>query len=189
MTEFILTKKRKILELSIVLLLIFIGVSLRLLPHPPNFAPIAALALFGGVYLNKKYALIIPLLAMLASDYLIGFYNFKLMASVYGSFLLIGLIGLWLRKHKNFGTVIGSSLAASTLFFIITNFAVWAFTVWYPKTLSGLIWCYTLAIPFFKNTILGDLLYVSVFFGAYELISVLLKSPKYVSERAPSISI
>ena len=155
-----------------VLFFILIGALVRLLPHPYNFTPIAAIALFGGVYLNKKYAFLIPVLAMLISDYFIGFYSLKLMAAVYGSFVLIGLIGLWLKKHKNYHTVIGASLLSSVLFFIITNFAVWVFTPWYDKTFSGLIYCYFLALPFFRNTLLGDLFYVSAFFGVYELANL-----------------
>lgn len=146
------------------------AVILRLLPHLPNFAPIAALALFGGTYLNKKYALMVPLLAMLVSDYFIGFYDYWVMLSVYGSFLIIGLIGLWLRRHKNLSNIIGATLAGSILFFVITNFAVWAATPWYPKNFAGLSECYLLALPFFRNTILGDLFYVGTMFGLYEFV-------------------
>ncbi len=163
-------KKEKILEILGVLVLIIIGVSLRLLPHPPNFAPIAAISLFGGVYLRKKYFLVAPLLAMLISDYFIGFYSLKLMIAVYGSFGIIGLIGLWLRKHKGPGMILSSSLFAALLFYLITNFAVWAFTPWYPEDLSGLLLSYYMALLFFKNTILGNLFYVTLFFGVYEFV-------------------
>jgi len=146
---------------------------LRLLPHLPNFAPIAALGLFGGTYLNKKYALLVPLLAMLFSDYFIGFAPFWITFSVYFSFFLIGLLGLWLKNHKNLSNIIGASLFGSVLFFIITNFAVWAATPWYAKDLSGLTQCFLLAIPFFRNTILGDLFYVGVMFGLYELVLII----------------
>jgi hypothetical protein len=107
---------------------------------------------------------------MLISDIFIGFYEPLLMISVYGSFVLCGLIGLWLKKRKKWYTVTGGSVLGSVLFFIITNFAVWAFTPWYEKTLAGLIQCYTMALPFFRNTLLGDLFYVGVFFGVYELV-------------------
>lgn len=146
------------------------AIILRLIPHLPNFAPIAAMGLFGGVYLNKKYALLVPLLAMLFSDYLIGFYNPTVMISVYGSFLIIGLVGLWLRRHKNFANILGATLLGSVIFFVVTNFAVWVATPWYSKTVQGLIECYTLALPFFRNTILGDLFYVSSIFGLYEFV-------------------
>jgi hypothetical protein len=164
--------------------LIFFGAALRVathfhdsvplfqyLPNTPNFAPIAAIALFGGVYLNKKYAIVIPAVAMLLADYFIGFYNPYVMISVYGSFLIIGILGIWLKSHKSVGNILGASLLGSSLFFIITNFAVWmAPQFYYPRTLPGLVECYTLALPFFRNSILGDVSYVIIFFGAYELV-------------------
>ena len=153
--------------------LIVFAVILRLVPHPANFAPIAALALFGGVYLNRKLAIIIPLAAMLISDYAIGLYSYKIMLSVYGSFLLVGLLGFWLRNHKSVANVFGISLVGSTLFYLITNFAVWAFGTMYPKTLAGLLASYAMAIPFFRNTILGDMFYTGLLFGTYELVRYL----------------
>ncbi len=150
------------------LVVIFFAVVLRLLPHPPNVAPIAAMALFGGAYLNKKYALIVPLLAMFASDIFLGFHS--TMPFVYGSFLLTGLIGFWIRKHKNAHNIIFASIASSLLFFIITNFGVWFMGSMYPKTILGLVDCYVAGIPFFRNTMVGDLLYVGVFFGSYRVI-------------------
>jgi len=152
------------------------AVILRLIPHLPNFAPIAALALFGGTYLNKKYALILPLTAMFISDIFLGFASFWVSFSVYFSFVLIGFLGLWLKKNKTPSNIIGASLTGSVLFFIITNFAVWVATPWYSKNWEGLIKCYWLAIPFFRNTILGDLFYVGVLFGLYELINYLIFS-------------
>ena len=156
--------------------LILTGALLRLIPHIPNFAPIGAIALFGGVYLNKKQAILIPLIAMLAADIIIGFASFWVTFSVYFSFILISLIGLWLKNHKKIPNIIGASLSGSVLFFIITNFAVWSTTLWYSKTYQGLIQCYMMAVPFFKNTILGDLFYVGAMFGVYELV-------KYLSRR------
>ena len=187
MSKIILSKNGKILEFSIALLLISIGVSLRLLPHPPNFAPIAAIALFGGVYFSRKIALILPIVAMAISDIFIGDYEPKLMASVYGSFLLCVILGFWLKKHKKWYTVGGSVLSCSVLFFLITNFAVWDFTPWYAKTISGLIQCYLMALPFFKNTLLGDLFYVTIFFGAYEIVEVWIKRRFGIIERTPTI--
>lgn len=140
----------------------------RLLPHPPNVAPITALALFGGVYLDKKHTFIAPIAAMLISDYFIGFYSG--MVWVYASFIAIGFLGLWLRNHKGIATTVGASLAGSILFFIVTNFGVWVspqFT--YSHDINGLIQCYIAAIPFFRNTLVGDVFYVGVMFGLYEL--------------------
>lgn len=150
---------------------IIAGVILRLVPHLPNFAPIAAMALFGGVYLSKKYALILPIAALIISDIFIGFYNPWIMASVYGSFLLIGLVGLHLRRHKAVPNVIIATLSGSVLFFLITNFAVWAVPhSLYPHTWQGLMQSYIMGLPFFRNTILGDLFYVGAMFALMELV-------------------
>jgi hypothetical protein len=162
---------------------VVLGVVLRFAPHLPNFAPIAAMALFGGVYLNKKYALIFPVVAMLVSDYFIGFYDIKLMAGVYLSFVLVGLIGLFIKKHKNIGTIIGGTILGSVLFFVITNFAVWAFYSWYPHTLAGLGQCFAMAIPFLKGTLMGDLFYVAILFGIYELVMFWASKKKLVAEK------
>jgi hypothetical protein len=153
------------------LLVILVAVLMRLLPHPPNFTPIAAMALFGGVYLNKKYAFAIPLGAMFISDIFLGFHS--AMPYVYGSFILTGAIGLWLKNHKSAKNIICASLISSILFFLITNFGVWA-GGWYPQNLNGLLESYIMGIPFFKNTVLGDLIYTGVFFGAYELVQLLI---------------
>jgi hypothetical protein len=147
-----------------VILIAFAAVS-RFMPHPENFTPIAAMALFGGVYFSKRYAFVIPLVAMVVSDYFIGFHN--TVPYVYGSFVLAGLIGIWLKNHKNVGWIVGASLSSSVLFFVITNFGVWV-TGGYPQNFGGLVECYIAAIPFFRNTVLGDLLYVGVLFGLYE---------------------
>ena len=148
----------------------------KFLPNIPNFAPIAALALFGGTYLHKKYALIIPIIAMLIADYFIGFYNPYIMASVYGSFILIGLIGIWLKNHKTLPNIVGGSLFGSIIFFLITNFAVWVVPhSIYPHTIQGLLDSYIMGLPFFRNTIAGDLFYVTIFFGTYETVTFLVK--------------
>ena len=146
----------------------------RYLPHIPNFAPIAAMALFGGVYLNKKYAIVVPIAAMIVADYFIGFYNIWLMLAVYGSFAIIGIVGLWLKNHKTASNIIGASLTGSVLFFLITNFAMWAIQplmpqAIYPHTLQGLLASYTMGLPFFRFTLAGDLFYVGSMFGLMEL--------------------
>ena len=147
----------------------------RLLPHPVNFTPIAAMALAGGVYLDKRFALIIPLIALVLSDLVIGVY--PILIFVYGSFLLIGLIGLWLKSRKKVLPVLGAALFSSVLFFIITNFGVWAMgPETYPRTWNGLVECYVAAIPFFRNTVFGDLLYTAVLFGVFEFAARYQKS-------------
>lgn len=151
-------------------LFIFLGAALRFIPHAANFAPIGAMALFGGARLNKKYALILPLVAMIISDYFIGFYSWQIMVSVYASFLIYGLLGLWARKNESWAKLGAAALAGSVLFFLITNGAVWAFGSMYPHTFGGLLACYAAGLPFFRGTILGDIFYAAVFFGAYELL-------------------
>jgi len=146
------------------------AIAARFLPHPPNFAPIAAIALFGVCFLPKRLALILPLLAMLISDFFIGFYHWPVMLAVYSSFLLVGLWGFWLKKRLKWHNTIFSAFLAGLVFFLITNFAVWVFTPWYSKTIAGLTQCFIMALPFFKNTLLGNLFYVSSLFGAYQLV-------------------
>jgi len=148
--------------------MIFIAAFVRLLPHPPNFAPIAAMALFGGAYFNKKWAaFLIPLLAMFITDLFLGFHS--TMWAVYLSFILIVGIGMLMIKQKKVSGIFLASVSASVLFFVVTNFAVWAVGIFYPKDLSGLAASYTAAIPFFHYTLLGDLFFVVLMFGSYEL--------------------
>jgi hypothetical protein len=148
---------------------VFLGVVLRLVPHPPNFAPIGAISLFSGVYFMRRYFFIVPLITMFIGDYFIGFYNIKVMASVYFSFVIISLLGLILKRiNLNFFSVSLFSFISSLLFYFITNFAVWLFTPMYSKDISGLIFCYVLALPFLKNTILSDLFYGYIIFFVYE---------------------
>lgn len=156
----------------------------KFLPNLPNFAPIAAIAMFGGVYLGKKYALIVPIVAMIIGDFFIGFYNPLIMASVYGSFLLIGLIGLWLKNHKTLPNIIAGSLFGSVIFFLVTNFAMWAKPIsLYPHTFQGLLQCYIMGLPFFRNTIAGDLFYVGAMFGLME-VAILLQGKVFVKKEA-----
>lgn len=157
-------------------LIILIAVMLRLLPHPPNVAPIAAMALFGGTYLNKRYALIVPLIALFLSDIFLGFYSG--MIFVYGSFFLTGVIGLWLKNHKSVPNIIFASLGSSILFYLITNFGVWLTGTMYPHLQNGLLESYIMGLPFFRNTLLGDLGYVGLFFGSYEFVLLFISNRK-----------
>ena len=136
-------------------LLMLLAVSTRLIPHPPNVAPITGIALFAGhSFGDKRIAFLLPLLCMFVSDIFLGFH--AIMPFVYFSFICISHIGINSKKITN-GTIFGSSL----LFFLVTNFGVWL--TGYPYTLAGLVSCYTLAIPFFVNTVIGD------FFFTYSL--------------------
>lgn len=162
------------------LLIVSIGVLSRFLPHIPNFAPITAIALFSGVYLEKRYALILPLAAMIISDYFLGFHSTTFF--VYFSFLISAGIGILIKNKKTPVNILKGSLVASIQFFIITNFGVWAATNMYEKSFAGLMYCYYMGIPFFRGTIMGDLFYTGVFFGGYELSKVIVK--KYAHFKA-----
>jgi hypothetical protein len=164
------------------LLLVIMGAVMRLLPHLANFTPIAAIALFGGVYLKRSYALFLPLTAVVISDFAIGFDSLESRLTVYGSFLLIGLIGLAIRKRKNLATVAVGTVSGSVVFYLITNFAFFYEPKMYPHNLSGVISSYYNALPFFRNTFLGDLFYTGLLFGLYELAIYLAK------HRAKSLS-
>lgn len=149
----------------------------RLIPHPPNFTPLGAMALFGGAcFADRRTAFLVPLLAMFLSDLAIGGLSgslsvglHRLIPVVYGSFALIVCLGFWLRGRRKPLPIAGATLAGSVLFFVVTNFGVWALGSWYPKTWEGLVACYVAAIPFFYNTLLGDAVYATVLFGGLAL--------------------
>jgi hypothetical protein len=159
-------------------ILITLGIAARFLPHPANFAPIGAIAIFSGIYLPKKWAIILPLAAMFFSDLFIGFYAWPIMLSVYVSFIIMGVIGLAVRKNKKLSTILGGTILGSVIFYLVTNGAVWAFGSLYPPTASGLLQSYYMAIPFFRNSLLGDLFYIGVLVGAYEASLALLYKEK-----------
>jgi len=167
----------------LIITLIVVGFTLRLLPHPANFAPIMALALFSGLYLPKRLNIIIPVVAMLLSDIFLGFYSLPIMFSVYASFILATMLGAWLKKHKNLGNVILTTFAGSTLFFLATNFSVWAFGTMYTHNLPGLMQSYYMALPFFRNSLMGDLFYVGIFVGVAEMSIKYLQSENTVTNK------
>ena len=160
--------------------LIFAAVLTRLIPHPPNFSPIEAVALFGGAYFAKRqWALVVPLVAMFASDLLLGLLNggiyWSYFASagyllVYACIALSTVLGFGLRGKVGAGRVLAYSLAGSLLFFVVTNFGVWLSGSMYPKNLGGLVAAYVAGIPFFQWTVLGTLFYSALLFGGFELL-------------------
>lgn len=147
---------------------IFVAALFRLVPHPPNFSPIAAMALFSGAYMPRRgLAFVAPLGAMLVSDAVLGFHSG--MPVVYASVALIVALGFVLSSRRSPGRILGAALASSLLFYLITNFAVWAAGDMYPKTLAGLSACYLAAIPFFQNGLAGDLVFTGLLFGGFAL--------------------
>ena len=169
-------------KIILILSLLIIGVVGRLVPHPPNVTPIIAIALLAAhAFKNKWIAILIPLTGMWISDLMInnylyaGYYDKFVFFSngslwIYGAILFAVLIGKVLIKHIKLSTVFLSSFSASFFFFIITNFGVWLSSMMYPKSLLGLIECYTLAIPFFGNALIGDLIYSVALFTGYSLV-------------------
>src|ERR1043166_9243830 len=136
-------------RLKLVIGMIIAAAVSRLLPHPPNLTPIAAVALFGGAtFADKRAAFLVPLAALCLTDFWFGFS--LLTPVVYGSFALIVCLGFWLHGRRSAGRIVAAALWGSILFFVLTNLGVWALTPLYPKTLSGLSECYIAAVPFFR---------------------------------------
>lgn len=183
-----MTNNKIKLHFGIITLLIVVISLTRLLPHvfsdffyfPPNFAPIAATALFGAAYFSKKYwAFIIPLGAYWISNLLIDniFYaeyyeGFSLLSNpmIILTFAALVGFGFWALKKVNLVNLIGASLGASVIFFLVTNFTSWVGNPVYPQSIEGLLMSYGAGIPFLKWTVLGDLFYCGVLFGTFEWV-------------------
>jgi uncharacterized protein DUF6580 len=165
-------------------LLICAATLYRLLPHPDNFAPLSAIAICGGMYLSRRMSLIVVLGMVLVTDFsenllkhhgTYGIMPFEALGHYVG-FLAAILLGWWIRPHKNVWTVTGGTIAASCLFYLITNFVCWIDNPLYPKTLAGLLQCYTVGTPgwpstisFFLKTLASDLIFTGLFVAAAEL--------------------
>ncbi len=171
-------------------MIVVLVVLARLIPHEPNFTPLGAIALFAGAYfVNRTWALLVPLAALFLSDFALqigfwlgwrefeGFYT--IMPAVYlGIALMVGM-GYWLKDQVNVKNVFGASIAGGLVFFILTNFAVWL--AWMPYTWEGLVQCYAQAIPFFRNTLVSNLLYSALLFGSFEWMKAYY--PKWVLQQ------
>ncbi len=156
-------------RLGLIIAAIGLAVVFRLIPHPPNFAPIAAIGLFGGAYLaNRWMALAIPLAALFLSDLVLGLHSG--MWAVYAAMAVSVLLGGWLRSNRAPHRVVGAALAGSLVFFALTNLAVWLMDGMYPMTLGGLAACYMAALPFLQNTVVGDLVFTVALFGGFALL-------------------
>lgn len=158
--------------------LIAIGVAGRLLPHAWNFAPIVAIGLVAGAYLGKRFAFVVPVLAMVASDIFIGFYGWKLNLTVYLAMALSGAIGLMLRRRRTPVSIGLAAVLGSTLFYLVTNSAVWYLGSSYPPGVSGLIASLAAGLPFFRNAVVGDVWYSFALFGAFELAQAVVRAVK-----------
>ena len=172
----------------LLVVLVFAAAFSRLVPHLHNAAPVAAMTLFAAAYLpNRRWSVLLPLAAMFLSDVVL--YATKDVAYreqavsnmlfVYSTFAVIALLGQWLRQRVTIGRVIGTTLAGSAVFFLITNFGAWLSLslplsatepAMYSRTLSGLIDCYIAGVPFFRGTFVGDLVYSAVLFGGFALL-------------------
>ena len=149
-------------------LIIGVAALTRLIPHLPNFSPIMAIAIFGGLTFRSKWAAYgFPLLAMLMSDSLIGFH--RLIPLVYGAFMVTTFLSRTVRFSKPWQTVVGHGLFSAVFFFAVTNFGVWAFTDLYPLSSSGLVHCFLAGLPFFRYSLLANLVYLPLMFGALAL--------------------
>ena len=155
--------------------LVLIGVLFRLVPHAPNFTPMLTIALMSGIYIKNKFGILVPILIMLLSDLFIG--SHIMTPWVYGSVFIIFVIGRLIKKN-NILNLLTCSVISSILFFIITNFGVWI-SGGYSYSLEGLIICYTMAIPFFKNTLTSTVLFTAMFYSLhYFLHSLTMKYQK-----------
>lgn len=152
-----------------ILILIVLCAGLRIagvLPY--NFSPIAAIALFGGaMFSNRALAFVAPLSIMFISDLFVGLHD--TMWAVYGAFLIIVLIGRLVSKKPSMLAAMSGALAGSVLFFLITNAAAWFGNPYYSQDFAGLLNSYVAGIPFFRGTVIGDLLFTLVLFGSFKL--------------------
>ena len=190
-----MTQKKISAQIGILVLIVFMVAFSRLLPYlfgvqeTFNFSPLAAVALFGGAYFtNRSSAFIFPLLALWASNlildnvFLSQYYDgFALFANWEGYLAILGIVGLAMivLKKVTLPRVIGASLMASIMFFLVTNFFVWLNSGMYPKSIGGLAECFTLAIPFFRNTLTGDMVFSVLLFGLYEMAAFKFPFLKY----------
>jgi len=168
------------MKYRLALALIALAALTRLLPHPPNFTPLGAIALFGAAYFNRQWLMLaVPFAALFLTDLFINnviyreLYGnqFTLITSwwIYAAFALAMLVGMgWFSKKVSGIRVLGASFSASAIFYLVTNFSVWAESSMYPKTVAGLAACYTAGIPFLGNTVMGDLFFSAAMFGVYE---------------------
>lgn len=178
------------LRFGILVAIILVATAFRFLavsvPSLSNFSPVGTIALFGGAYFTKKYwAFVVPILALWLSNLVLNnvFYkqwyptfSFGFEAAVFISFALVVLVGIVTLKKVNLTNLLGANLLGTLVFFIVSNFFVWTAGEIYPQTFDGLVSCYTMALPFLKNTLMSNLIFSAIMFGAFEYAQSTSKS-------------
>jgi uncharacterized membrane protein len=172
LNRFMLTEKLTthifVLRAILAAVMIVLAAVLRIVPHPWNFTPIGAMALFAGaMFRDRRVAFLFPLAALFAGDLFVGLH--RLIPVVYASFLVSVLIGIWLANHRSILRIGGAVFLGALQFFLVTNLAVWQLFGTYPHTPSGLAACYIAGLPFFGNALAGDAVYATLFFGIFAL--------------------
>ena len=147
--------------------LLLMGILARFAPHPANATPLLAIALFGGAYLPKRWGILLPLGIVALTDFALGWH--VTVPFTWGAFALVGFLGWWIRTNPSAARILGGTLAGAVLFYLITNFGVWVVRDFYPRTPAGLWECYVAALPFFRNALAGDIIYVTALFGTYAI--------------------
>lgn len=171
------------MKIGIAAALVAIAAALRVVAHPWNFTPIGAMALFSGATFRQRWMkFVFPLVALFAGDVFIGLY--KLMIVVYASFLISVAIGTWIGEERKLPRLASATMLGALQFFLITNFAVWASFTTYPKSVAGLVACYAAGIPFFWNSLAGDVFYVTLLFGGYALAERWFAHQQQAAEQA-----
>ena len=155
--------------------LLLLGVVSRLVPHPWNATPLTAIALFGGTYLSKRWSILLPLAIVALSDIALGWHS--TIPFTWGAFAVTGWLAWWIRIRPSAGRILAGSLLGSVMFFLVTNFGVWATQTLYPKTAAGLLECYVAGIPFFRNALAGDLVYTAALFGMFAAVTTFGMTP------------
>jgi uncharacterized protein DUF6580 len=174
-------QKLLLMKMAIAAVLVVLAAALRVVAHPWNFTPIGAMALFSGaIFRQRLMKFIFPLAALFAGDVFVGLY--KLMIVIYASFLISVAIGMWIGKDRKWTRLASGTFLGALQFFLITNFAIWATFLTYPKTLAGLLTCYAAGLPLFWNTLAGDAFYVLLLFGGYALAERFFASPRTAAE-------
>lgn len=167
--------KQHFTQIFLVVLLIAVGVISRFVDLPNNFVAIGAISLISAYYLPSRLGWILPLSILFVSDLFIGFYQPFVMAAVYGSYVIMWGLGVFAKRFNSRSALLPATLAGSITFYVVTNFAVWAFSPLYSKTLAGLIQSYWMALPFFRSTLAGDLVYVVLLVAVFEAVKVMVK--------------